>query len=175
MVFIYDPVPQNVKQVYYIDKTKHVASNSFKNVFDTLKKIARDKVMGLFLLSYFFYIDGVHTVISMSAQIGADKGIDSNQMVLALLATQIVAAGSVMLCARLVKTMKAKPIIMISVGVFAGVCLFAFFMTKAVHFWIMAVIVALVLGTSQALSRSFFAKLIPTRTATTNTSAFTAS
>ncbi len=155
------PFLRNVKQVYCIEKTEHVASKSLKNVLATLKKIARDKVMGLFLLSYFFYIDGVHTVITMSAQIGADKGIDSTQMVLALLATQVVAALSVMICARLVKTTKAKPIILVSVAMFAGVCLFGFFMSTALHFWIMAMLVALVLGTTQALSRSFFAKLIP--------------
>ena len=154
------PFLKNVRQVYCIEKTEHVARNSLKNVLVTFKKITHDKVMGLFLLAYFFYIDGVHTIITMSAQIGADKGIDSTQMVLALLATQVVAAVSVMICAKLVKTTKAKPIILVSVLVFAGVCLFGFFMTTGLHFWIMAILVALVLGTTQALSRSFFAKLI---------------
>ncbi|SHI21327.1 MFS transporter, UMF1 family [Sporobacter termitidis DSM 10068] len=155
------PFLKNVRQVYSIEKTKHVVSGTLKNVAATFKKIAHHKVMGLFLLSYFFYIDGVNTVITMSTEIGADKGIDANQMVLALLATQLVAAVSVMLCARLVKTTRAKPIILVSIAVFAGVCVFGYFMTTALHFWIMALVVALVLGTIQALSRSFFAKLIP--------------
>lgn len=155
------PFIKNVKQKFSIEKTSHVVKNTFNNVLATLKKIMHNKVMGLFLLSYFFYIDGVHTIITMSTEIGADKGIDTNQMIMALLATQILAAISVMVCARLVKKTKAKPIILVSIAVFAGVCVFGFFMSTALHFWIMALTVALVLGTIQALSRSFFAKLIP--------------
>lgn len=154
------PFLKNVKQKYYIEKSQHVISNSLKNVAATFKKIKQNKVMGLFLLSYFFYIDGVNTIITMSTEIGADKGIDSTQMVLALLATQILAAISVMICARLVKKTHAKPIILVSIVVFSGVCVFGYFMRTALHFWIMALSVALVLGTIQALSRSFFAKLI---------------
>jgi UMF1 family MFS transporter len=155
------PMLRNVRQKYYIEKTRHTVASSLKNVAKTFREILRDRVMGLFLLSYFFYIDGVNTIIAMSTEIGADKGIDTNQMILALLATQILAAVSVMVCARLVKRLRAKPIILFSIAVFACVCVFGFFMTTALHFWIMALVVALVLGTIQALSRSFFAKLIP--------------
>lgn len=155
------PFLLRVKQKYAVDKPDHAVLDSLKSVAHTFRKITRHKVMGLFLLAYFFYVDGVNTIITMSMAIGADKGIDSNQMVLALLATQLIAAVSVMICARLVQTVKAKPIILFSIVLFAGVCIFGYFMTTALHFWIMALTVALVLGTIQALSRSFFARLIP--------------
>ena len=155
------PFLRNVRQKYSIEKTGHTVANSLRNVAATFKKIVRHKVMGLFLLAYFFYIDGVNTIITMSTSIGADKGIDTTQMIIALLVTQVVAAVSVMLCARLVSKTRAKPIILASIAVFCFVCVFGYFMSTALHFWIMAVIVALVLGTIQALSRSLYAKLIP--------------
>ena len=155
------PFLRNVRQKYCIEKTGHTAASSLNNVAATFKKIVRHKVMGLFLLAYFFYIDGVNTIITMSTSIGADKGIDTTQMIIALLVTQVVAAVSVMLCARLVSRTRAKPIILAAIAVFCGVCIFGFFMSTALHFWIMAVIVALALGTIQALSRSLYAKLIP--------------
>ena len=155
------PFLKNVRQKYSIEKTSHTVAKSLKNVAATLKKIMHHRVMALFLLAYFFYIDGVNTIITMSTAIGEDKGIDTTQMIIALLITQILAAISVMLCARLVNRTRAKPIILVSIAVFGFVCVFGYFMSTALHFWIMAIIVALVLGTIQALSRSLFAKLIP--------------
>lgn len=156
------PMLRNVKQVYGTnERPKNLIRTSFKNVWLTLKKIMLDKRIALFLLAYFFYIDGVNTLITMSTEYGADVGINQTQMVLALLATQIIAAPSVMLFEHLAKVFSTKKVILFSIAIFASICSYAFFMTHAYQFWIVAIATALVLGTIQALSRSYFGQILP--------------
>lgn len=145
------------------DKPKHLIIQSFKHVLVTLKVIAKDKTVGLFLLAYFFYIDGVDTIIKMSTSFGKDVGIDNNQMIFALLATQIVAFPAVILMAKLAKKVSAKLIILISIGIYVGICIFGYFLQFSWQFWVLAIAVAIVQGTIQALSRSYFGRMIPNK------------
>lgn len=159
------PMIRNVRQKYYIEeKPKNVLRESLKNMAGTFKKITKDKNMAFFLLAFFFYIDGVNTIITMCTDFGADVGIDTNSMIIALLFTQIVAAVFVLAFSRILKTVPVKRVIMVCIVIFAGVSLAAFFMTQAWHFWVIAFVTAIALGAIQALSRSYFARMIPDKT-----------
>lgn len=131
-------------------------------LLNTLKSIVHDRRLLFFMLAFFFYIDGVHTVIKMSTSYGTDLGIDSTQLVLALLVTQFVAFPSAIAYGNLAKRFGTKRMLM--VGVFAYFCIVlfaAFFLKSAFEFWILAICVGLFQGGIQALSRSEYGKLIP--------------
>ena len=159
------PLIKNVKQRYGLERLpgQKIVRSAFANNLQTFKKIVKDRPIGLFLLSYFFYIDGVDTIIKMSTSFGKDVGIDDTNLLLALLLTQIIAFPAVLIFSKLVKRFSSKKIISFSILVYMGVCIFAFFMHHAWQFWVLAVAVALVQGTIQALSRSFFGRLIPSK------------
>jgi len=156
------PFFKNVKQIY--GREEHpdkLVRTSLKNTYATFKNIIKDKDMGLFLLAYFFYIDGVNTLITMSSDFGYDIGVSVTTMAVALLATQIVAAPSVLIFERLARRFTTKSILLVAICIFSGICGYAVFMKHAWQFWIMAVATGLVLGTIQALSRAYFGRMIP--------------
>ena len=156
------PVFKNVHQTHFKQRSAHVVRDAFKGLLQTLKRIWRTKSLRYFMLAYFFYIDGVHTIIKLSTSYGTDLGIDSVQLVLALLVTQFVAFPSAIAYGRLGTKVGTKK--MLLVGVFAYMCITlfgAFFLKSAVEFWILAVMVGLFQGGIQALSRSEFGKLVP--------------
>lgn len=156
------PFLRNVRQLYgREDRPAHLVSQSFGSIWATLKKIVREKNMGFFLLAYFFYIDGVNTMISMTSDFGYDVGISVTTMALALLVTQIIAAPSVLLFERIARRVTTKNVLLIAIGVFTAICTYALFLKSAWQFWVMAIATGLVLGTIQALSRSYFGRMIP--------------
>ncbi len=155
------PLLKNVKQKYGIlEKPENLVAQSFKNSVATFRKIIKDKRIALFLLAYFFYIDGVDTIIKMSTTFGSDVGIEEGQMILALLVTQIIAFPAVLVSTKFVKHFSAKGVLMFSIAVYTGICIFGFVLSATWQFWVLAVCVAIVQGTIQALSRSYFGKLI---------------
>lgn len=114
------------------------------------------------MIAFFFYIDAVNTVISMSTSYGAELGIDSAQLVVALLVTQFVAFPCAILYGRLAGRFGCK--VMITAAVVAYMCIVffaAFFLKSAVEFWILAILVGMFQGGIQALSRSYYGKIIP--------------
>ena len=114
------------------------------------------------MIAFFFYIDAVNTVISMSTSYGAELGIDSTQLVVALLVTQFVAFPCAILYGRLAGRFGCK--VMITAAVVAYMCIVffaAFFLKSAVEFWILAILVGMFQGGIQALSRSYYGKIIP--------------
>ncbi|WP_105203468.1 MFS transporter [Neobittarella massiliensis] len=161
------PLIKNVRQKYQLrtesQRGENLFLSSFKKTWSTLKVIFQDKTIGLFLLSYFFYIDGVDTIIKMSTSFGKDVGIGDNSLLLALLMTQIIAFPAVLICAKLVRRFSSKKIILTAILVYIGITVFGFVMQHAWQFWVLAVFVAVVQGTIQALSRSYFGKLIPNK------------
>ena len=140
----------------------HNIAKTFSGLIGTCKSIAHDRVLLVFMIAFFFYIDGVHTVISMATSYGAALGIDSTQLVLALLVTQFVAFPSAIIYGRLAGRFGTLRMIIVAVAAYVGIVLFAaFFLKSAVEFWILAVLVGMFQGGVQALSRSYFGKLIP--------------
>lgn len=156
------PIARNVHQTHGKPRGAHVVRDTLSGLVRTMKSIAHDKRLLFFMVAFFFYIDGVHTVIKMSTSYGTDLGIDSTQLVLALLVTQFVAFPSAIAYGSLAKRFGTRRMLMI--GVFAYFCIVlfaAFFLKSAVEFWILAICVGLFQGGIQALSRSEYGKLIP--------------
>lgn len=137
-------------------------AKTFKGLGTTLKSIAKDRQLFIYMIAFFFYIDGVHTVISMATTYGSSLDIDSTQLILALLVTQFVAFPSAIAYGRLAG--KYGTLRMILIAVFAYICIVlfaAFFLQSAFEFWILAIAVGMFQGGIQALSRSYFGKLVP--------------
>lgn len=140
----------------------HNIALTLKGLLTTMRRIAHDRVLLVFMVAFFFYIDGVHTVISMATSYGAALGIDSTQLVLALLVTQFVAFPSAIIYGKLAGRVGTLQMIIVAVAAYVGIVLFAaFFLKTAVEFWILAILVGMFQGGVQALSRSYFGKIIP--------------
>ena len=144
------------------EDARRAVHDALAGLVATMRKIARDRALLYFMIAFFFYIDGVHTVISMSTSYGTSLGIDSTQLVLALLVTQFVAFPSAIAYGRLADAFGTRRMIVIAVVAYACIVLFAaFFLKSATEFWILAIAVGLFQGGIQALSRSYFGKLVP--------------
>lgn len=156
------PFFRHVKQKYYTENNEgNIIKTSFKRVFKTTKLIFKDKTIGLFLLSYFFYIDGVDTIIKLSTSYGQALGLNTTSMIIALLVTQIVAFPAVLIFAKVASRFSPKKVILASIGAYVGITIFGFFLEHEWQFWLLAIAIGLVQGTIQALSRSYFGRLIP--------------
>ena len=155
------PLYKNVHQKYSIPRQDHVISATFSRLGKTLKKLAKDRRLLLFILGYFCYIDGVGTIISMATTYGGEVGIDSNAMVLALLLTQFVAFPCSILSGTLAKKYGTMRLIKIFIFMYIGICIFGYGLDTEPEFWILAVCVGICQGGIQALSRSYFGKLVP--------------
>ena len=117
--------------------------------------------MFVYLIAYFFYIDGVNTVIHMSTSYGDTLGLDSTKMLLALLLVQVLGLPFCLLYIKLADKFGARFMVGVGIGVYCFITVFAFFISKEWHFWVLAILVATSQGGIQALSRSMFGKIIP--------------
>ena len=127
----------------------------------TLPLLKSYKQLFWFLLAFFCYIDGVYTIIDMATAYGTALGLDTTGLLLALLVTQIVAFPSALIFGRLSNKYPSAKLIPVCIAAYAGIAVFAFFLTQQWQFWVLAVIVGMFQGGVQALSRSHFAKIIP--------------
>lgn len=155
------PLLRSYKQTHFSDPGEHVVSSSFKRLGHTFRELVKEKHILLFLLAFFFYIDGVYTVIDMATAYGQALGLDSTGLLLALLVTQIVAFPAVLIFGRLVKKVTPEKIISICIAAYLCIAIYAYWLDTQLDFWILAVLVGMFQGTIQALSRSYFAKIIP--------------
>ena len=159
------PLLTSYRQVHYRatrDQLGSAVRGTFSELAGTFGKIVKNKPLWMFMIAFFFYIDAVNTVISMSTSYGAELGIDSTQLVVALLVTQFVAFPCAILYGRLAGRFGCK--VMITAAVVAYMCIVffaAFFLKSAVEFWILAILVGMFQGGIQALSRSYYGKIIP--------------
>ena len=155
------PMLKNVEQRYYVERVPNPVSTSFKKLYSTFKNIKAYKPLFIFLIAYFFYIDGVHTVINMSTAFGSDLGISSTTLLIILFMTQVVAAPFTVLFGKLGGKYSEKTMIIVGIFVYIIVCFYAYFLDSALDFWILAMLVGTSQGGIQAMSRSYFAKLVP--------------
>ena len=126
-----------------------------------LWKSEKEKHIFLFLLAFFFYIDGVYTIIDMATAYGQALGLDSTGLLLALLLTQLVAFPSVLILNRISDKINPTKVLTICIAAYWGISVYAYFLDSQVDFWALAVLVGIFQGSVQALSRSYFAKIIP--------------
>lgn len=155
------PMWKNVRQTHFVKRERGVLRDSLKNLWSTAKRIVRNKPMLVFLIAYFFYIDGVGTIIHMSTIYGGALGIDDMQMMLALLLVQVLSLPFALMYTKLAARFGARRMVGVGISVYAFICVFAFFISEAWHFWVLAVLVATSQGGIQALSRSVFGKMVP--------------
>ncbi len=155
------PLFKDYKQVWFVEKRVRVIRESFSHLGKTLVHLRKEKKILFFMVAFFFYIDGVYTIIGMAASYGNAVGIDSTQMILALLLTQIIAFPFALLFGRLARKYNTRKLIELCIIGYAGIALFAIQLDKAWEFWFLAVCVAMFQGGIQSLSRSYFAKMIP--------------
>ena len=159
------PLISSYRQEHYRatrDQLGTAVRGTFRELGGTFRKIVRNKPLWMFMLAFFFYIDGVHTVISMATSYGSALGIDSTQLVLALLVTQFVAFPSAIIYGKLAGRVGTLNMILAAVAAYMGIVLFAaFFLKTAFEFWVLAIMVGLFQGGVQALSRSYFGRIIP--------------
>lgn len=155
------PLLRSYQQKYFSEAGEHVVRNSFKRLGKTFVELTREKHIFVFLLAFFFYIDGVYTVIDMATAYGQALGLDSTGLLLALLVTQIVAFPAVLIFSRLTKRVPPERIITICIAAYFCIAVYAYWLDSQLDFWILAVLVGMFQGTIQALSRSYFAKIIP--------------
>ena len=155
------PLLKNCQQTSGKPYEKGDVGRSIRGVGTTIKEIIANKPMLVYILAYFFYIDGVHTVISMATTYGTNLGLDSTGMLLALLLGQVLGLPFCLLYIRLSAKFGARVMVGAGICVYMFICIFAFFMRDLWQFWVLAVLCATSQGGIQALSRSMFGKLIP--------------
>lgn len=155
------PLLKNYEQNHFVEKKKHPIKESFKRIGHSLKEIRQHKKIFLFLLAFFFYIDGVYTIIEMATAYGSALGLDTQGLLVALLVTQLVAFPFALLFGKLSKKYNTASLIKFCILAYAGIALFAIQLDKQWEFWFLAICVGMFQGAVQALSRSYFAKIIP--------------
>lgn len=155
------PLLRKYEQNYYAEMPKHPVRDSFKRLGHTLSSIKKEKNIFLYLLAFFFFIDGVYTIIEMATAYGSALGLDSTGLLLALLVTQIVAFPCALIFSKLSKKYATDFLIQICILAYFGIAVFAIQLDKQWEFWLLAVLVGMFQGAIQALSRSYFAKIIP--------------
>ncbi len=173
------PILRDYKQEFgrAVPKSGHI-KEVFTSLWECITDIAKNKGVALFLIAYFFYIDGVGTVIKMSTAYGASLGLDSVGMILALLVTQLVAFPFAILFSKIAGKIGTLNGIIITAVIYAIICILGFYMGFGVEqdfltndealiiFWILAVLVGLAQGGIQAMSRAYFGMIIPKEKAT---------
>lgn len=152
------PLYKSYEQKYFVPKA---SDKVFKKLKETFKEIKSDKTVYLFLIAFFFYIDGVYTIINMATAYGTSLGLSSTGLMLALLVTQIVAFPCALYFAKISKNKKTSSLIKVCIAAYTAIALYAVQLDKLYEFWILAVGVGMFQGAIQALSRSYYAKIIP--------------
>lgn len=155
------PLLKTYKQRHYVERKPHAVRDSFARIGKTLVNARKEKKIFLFLIAFFFYIDGVYTIIDMATAYGSALGLDSTGLLLALLVTQLIAFPSAIIFGKLAKRFNTEKLIPVCISAYLFIAIFAIFLATQLQFWILAVLVGMFQGGVQALSRSYFAKIIP--------------
>jgi len=133
-----------------------------RSTWETTKMILRNRPIFLFLLAYMIYNDGVQTVIKMASIYGKDElRLTTGTLLGTLLMVQFIGIGGASLMSRLGAALGTKKTIMGALLLWMGLTTFAFRMETALEYWVLGVVVGLILGGTQALSRSLYSRLIP--------------
>jgi UMF1 family MFS transporter len=135
--------------------------SGFAQLLRTFRALRHMRVVFIFLLAYWLYIDGVYTVIRMAIDYGLAIGLNANDLIVALLLTQFVGFPAAVAFGRLGERIGAKTAILVGLGVYVLACLWGYFMRESWEFFLLAGLIGLVQGGVQALSRALYARLIP--------------
>ena len=136
-------------------------ADGFRQIIGTFKKVRHLKTIFLFLLAYWFYIDGVDTIIRMAVDYGMSIGFASNDLIIALLVVQFVGFPSALVFGKLGQKWGVRKAIYLAIGIYMFIVVWGTMMTVKQEFYILAIMIGLVQGGIQALSRSYYSRLIP--------------
>ena len=156
------PLMKSYRQTAYMEKKGTALGDTFRQLFVTFKEAKKEKHIFVYLISFFFFINGVYTIIDMATAYGSALGLDSTGLLLALLLTQVVAFPCAIIFGRLSAKYDTGLLIKISIGCYTVITLFAMFLVSLWQFWLLAVLVGMFQGGIQAMSRSYLGKIIPT-------------
>ena len=156
-LILFVPEPKNHKAV----NINNAIRMGWGQLVQTFKEIRNMKVVGTFLLAYWFYIDGVDTIIRMAVDYGMSLNFPAESLIIALLIVQFVAFPAALIYGWLASKIGAKTGIMVGITAYSIITLLGYFMTKALHFYILAILIGLFQGGIQALSRSLYTRIIP--------------
>lgn len=155
------PLLKCYKQKKTEDRERVTVKNTFKGLWNTLKDIAKTKYILIFLIAFFFYIDAVYTIIDLATSYGADLGFGTTDLLIALLVTQIIAFPSTIVFGKLSSKISVNKLLIVCISAYVVIGIVAVLMYEAWVFWLLAVLVGLFQGAIQALSRSYFTKIVP--------------
>lgn len=159
------PMIKNVKQIHFIEHEPNPVKNSFKRLALTITDIKKHKTVAVFLIAYFLYIDGVDTIIKMvvpyaTTVLGTDA-LDTFTLLAILLVIQIIAFPCAIIYGNLAKKYSTRLMIIVGIFTYIIACIAAYFITSVWHIFILGALVGSAQGGIQALSRSYYAKIIP--------------
>ena len=155
------PLAKRYKQTAYVEKSGTALGDSFKQLGQTFRDAKKDKHIFLYLIAFFFFINGVYTIIDMATAYGSALGLDSTGLLLALLLTQVVAFPCAIVFGRLSAKHDTGMLIKICIICYTCITAFGMFLVTLWQFWVLAVLVGMFQGGIQALSRSYLGKIIP--------------
>jgi len=156
-LILFVPEPKNYDAV----GIKTAIQMGWIQLIQTFKEIRNMKVVGTFLLAYFFYIDGVDTIIKMAVDYGMSLNFSGESLIIALLIVQFVAFPAALIYGRLSSKVGTKTAIMIGILAYSFITFLGYFITKAWHFYVLAILIGLFQGGIQAISRSLYTRIIP--------------
>ncbi|MFQ6676843.1 MAG: MFS transporter [Fidelibacterota bacterium] len=133
----------------------------YRQMKTTFKHIRELKVIGVFLIAYWLYIDGVDTIVRMSIKMGSSLGFEAGDLITALLMVQFIAFPAALAYNWFATKIGTKKAVMIAIGGYAVATFLAYFMTSKEHFFMLAALIGLFQGGIQALSRSLYSRLVP--------------
>ena len=155
------PLTKSYRQTAYMEKKGTALGDTFRQLFVTFKDAKKEKHIFVYLLSFFFFINGVYTIIDMATAYGSALGLDSTGLLLALLLTQVVAFPCAIIFGKLSAKYDTGLLIKISIICYTIITLFGMFLVSLWQFWVLAVLVGMFQGGIQAMSRSYLGKIIP--------------
>jgi len=159
------PMIRDVKQIHYVEPGKDTIKNSFIRLAETFKQMKQYQTVFLFLGAYFFYIDGVDTIIKMvipyATAVMGNNALDTFSLLAILLIIQIIAFPCAIIYGSMAKRFSARTMIIIGIFTYIISCIAAFFISSVWHIFILGAMIGSAQGGIQALSRSYFAKIIP--------------
>lgn len=156
-LILFVPEPKNYENIDF----NNAIRMGWVQLVQTFKEIRNMKVVGTFLLAYWFYIDGVDTIIRMAVDYGMSLNFPGESLIIALLIVQFVAFPAALIYGWLASKIGAKTGIMVGITAYSFITLLGYFMTEAWHFYILAILIGLFMGGIQALSRSLYTRIIP--------------
>jgi len=156
-LILFVPEPKNYENIDF----NNAIRMGWVQLVQTFKEIRNMKVVGTFLLAYWFYIDGVDTIIRMAVDYGMSLNFPGESLIIALLITQFVAFPAALLYGRLASKIGTKMAIMVGIIAYSFITFLGYFMTEPWHFYVLAILVGLFMGGIQALSRSLYTRIIP--------------